>query len=41
MELGKVAAVDIGKVLEGDASIQNLHVATQNLLKKLNKIRKK
>ena len=41
VELGKVAAVDIGKVLEGDASIQNLHVATQNLLKRLNKIRKK
>ena len=40
VELGKVAAVDIGKVLDGDASIQNLHVATQPLLKKLNEMRR-
>ena len=40
VELGKVAAVDIGNVIEGNESISKLHVATQPLLKKINELRK-
>ena len=40
VELGKVAAVEIGNVIEGNGSISNLHVATQPLLKKINEFRK-
>ncbi|MBT4133712.1 MAG: glucose-6-phosphate isomerase, partial [Rhodobacterales bacterium] len=40
VELGKVAAVDIGNVIEGNEPISKLHVATQPLLKKINELRK-
>ena len=40
VELGKVAAVEIGNVIEGNESISNLHVATQPLLKKIYELRK-
>jgi glucose-6-phosphate isomerase len=36
VELGKVAAVNIGRTIEGDASIADLHDATQPLLSLLN-----
>ena len=41
VELGKVAAVDIGKVIEGDGLISDLHVATQPLLRQIYKLQKK